>query len=37
MKVLFVIMDGHIVGGQVLEGTHLPSGLAPEHPSSSSL
>ncbi|MBA5870915.1 MAG: hypothetical protein GDA68_13110 [Nitrospira sp. CR2.1] len=37
MKVLFLIMDGHIVGGQVLEGTGLPPCLAPEHRSSSSL
>ena len=37
MTVLFLIMDGHIVGGQVLEGTGLPPCLAPEHRSSSSL
>jgi len=37
MKVLFLIMDGLIVGGQVLEGTGLPPCLAPEHRSSSSL
>ena len=37
MKVLFLIMDGHIVGGQVLEGTGLPPCLAQEHRSSSSL
>ena len=37
MKVLFLIVDGLIVGGQVLEGTGLPPCLAPEHRSSSSL
>lgn len=37
MKVLFLIMDGHIIGGQVLEGQGLPPCLAPEHRSSSSL
>ncbi|ODT45565.1 MAG: hypothetical protein ABS70_02895 [Nitrospira sp. SCN 59-13] len=37
MKVLFLIVDGLIVGGQVLEGTQLPPCLAPEHHSSSSL
>ncbi len=37
MKVLFLIMDGHIVGGQVLEGTGLPPCLAQEHRPSSSL
>ncbi|ULA61122.1 MAG: conserved exported protein of unknown function [Nitrospira sp.] len=37
MKVLFLIMDGLIVGGQVLEGTGLPPCLTPEHRSSSSL
>ncbi len=37
MKVLFLIVDGHIIGGQVLEGTGLPPCLAPEHRPSSSL
>lgn len=37
MKVLFLIVDGHIVGGQVLEGTGLPPCLAHEHRPSSSL
>lgn len=37
MKVLFLIVNGLIVGGQVLEGTGLPPCLAPEHRSSSSL
>ena len=37
MKVFFLIVDGLIVGGQVLEGTGLPPCLAPEHRSSSSL
>ena len=37
MKVLFLIVDSLIVGAQVLEGTHLPPCLAPEHRSSSSL
>ena len=37
MKVLFLIVDGHIVGGQVLEGTGLPPCLAQEHRPSSSL
>ena len=37
MKVLFLIVDGHIVGGQVLEGTGLPPCLASEHRPPSSL
>lgn len=37
MKVLFLIVEDHIVGGQVLEGTGLPPCLAPEHRPSSSL
>ncbi len=37
MKVLFLIVNGHIVGGQVLEGTGLPPCLAPEHRPPSSL
>ncbi len=37
MKVLFLIVNGHIVGGQVLEGTGLPPCLSPEHRPSSSL
>lgn len=37
MKVLFLIVDDHIIGGQVLEGTGLPPCLAPEHRPSSSL
>ena len=37
MKVLFLIMNGFIVGGQILEGIGLPPCLAPEYRSSSSL
>lgn len=37
LKVLFLIVDNHIVGGQVLEGTGLPPCLAPKHRPSSSL
>ncbi|MBI4002960.1 MAG: hypothetical protein HY348_14415 [Nitrospira defluvii] len=37
MKVLFLIVDDQIIGGQVLEGTGLPPCLAPEHRPSSSL
>ena len=37
MKVLFLMIGDQIIGGQVLEGTGLPSCLAPEHRPSSSL
>lgn len=37
LKVLFLIVDEHIIGGQVLEGKGLPPCLAPEHRPSSSL
>ena len=37
MKVLFLIVDGLIVGGQLLEGTGLPPCVPAEHRPSSSL
>ncbi|GMV48908.1 MAG: hypothetical protein NBKEAIPA_00778 [Nitrospirae bacterium] len=37
LKVLFLIVDNRIIGGQILEGTGLPPCLAQEHRPSSSL
>jgi hypothetical protein len=37
LKVLFLIVDDHILGGQVLEGTGLPPCLAPVESRSSAL